>query len=344
MIKEDSEGEDVFDDDEEGAVSKGKMDNRNRNLNKNNNNSESLNKKNNNNENLNKNDENEGLNQNNENEKVVCEDELDVVMNYPTILGDFEKNLKEIDDNINSTINDDATNNETTNNDTTTNNTTNDDTTNNDTTNNDTTNNDTTNNDTTNNEKSSSEFSPFSSLSSSSSPPYAYSTPQPPPPPQAVVFPPPPPSSFINSLIVEGNKKSPFPRHDDVTKEEHNGNDVKDYSKFIGNVRHWSDSSGSKSCDVIGNKKRVHQEWEKHSLQAEHPVVQWSLNDVSDWLLSLGMRKHVIKFKSELIDGKKLLSLKRPDFIALNVREVKERMQLERALIRASRVAKKSSC
>ena len=62
------------------------------------------------------------------------------------------------------------------------------------------------------------------------------------------------------------------------------------------------------------------------------PVEDWFYVDVLDWLESVQMHQYKINFANHCIDGKKLLNLKRNDYITLGVTQVGHRMNLERSI------------
>lgn len=68
----------------------------------------------------------------------------------------------------------------------------------------------------------------------------------------------------------------------------------------------------------------------------EKPVDQWLCNDVLDWLDSLGMSQYKPSFQRNCVDGKKLVSLSRNNYIDLGVTQVGHRMNLERSIKKAA--------
>lgn len=68
----------------------------------------------------------------------------------------------------------------------------------------------------------------------------------------------------------------------------------------------------------------------------EKPVDQWLCNDVLDWLDSLGMSQYKSSFQRNCVDGKKLVSLSRNNYIDLGVTQVGHRMNLERSIKKAA--------
>lgn len=62
------------------------------------------------------------------------------------------------------------------------------------------------------------------------------------------------------------------------------------------------------------------------------PVEDWFYVDVLDWLESVQMNQYKVNFANHCIDGKKLLNLKRNDYITLGVTQVGHRMNLERSI------------
>lgn len=68
----------------------------------------------------------------------------------------------------------------------------------------------------------------------------------------------------------------------------------------------------------------------------EKPVDQWLCNDVLDWLDSLNMSQYKSSFQRNCIDGQKLVSLSRNNYIDLGVTQVGHRMNLERSIKKAA--------
>lgn len=62
------------------------------------------------------------------------------------------------------------------------------------------------------------------------------------------------------------------------------------------------------------------------------PVEDWFYVDVLDWLESVQMQQYKVNFANHCIDGKKLLNLKRAEYITLGVTQVGHRMNLERSI------------
>ena len=63
-------------------------------------------------------------------------------------------------------------------------------------------------------------------------------------------------------------------------------------------------------------------------------VRDWSVENVSEWLVAMQLSHHVACFHDNQLDGKGLEGLGRRELIRLGVSEVGERMVLERAIKR----------
>ncbi|ESO11994.1 hypothetical protein HELRODRAFT_158379 [Helobdella robusta] len=94
----------------------------------------------------------------------------------------------------------------------------------------------------------------------------------------------------------------------------------------------------SKSVEVVSPLK----EYRRQELSINNIVSAWSVNDVTNFLISLGLLQHVNNFKIGKVDGFKLQQLKRQDFIHLGVDDVTHRMHIERGILKANRTM--SSC
>ena len=68
----------------------------------------------------------------------------------------------------------------------------------------------------------------------------------------------------------------------------------------------------------------------------DKPVEIWLCNDVLDWLDSLNMSQYKNSFQQNCVDGKKLLSLTRNNYIELGVTQVGHRMSIERSIKKAA--------
>ena len=65
-----------------------------------------------------------------------------------------------------------------------------------------------------------------------------------------------------------------------------------------------------------------------------NPVEKWKCADVFDWLESLGMGQYKDSFARLSVDGRRLVSLERNDYIELGVLEVSHRIDLQRSIMR----------
>ncbi|KAL4233853.1 hypothetical protein ACF0H5_008529 [Mactra antiquata] len=68
---------------------------------------------------------------------------------------------------------------------------------------------------------------------------------------------------------------------------------------------------------------------------SDKPINQWFCNDVLDWLDSLNLSQYKSSFQRNCIDGTKLSSLTRNNYIDLGVTQVGHRMNLERSIKKA---------
>ncbi|PIO39939.1 hypothetical protein AB205_0108480, partial [Aquarana catesbeiana] len=74
-----------------------------------------------------------------------------------------------------------------------------------------------------------------------------------------------------------------------------------------------------------------------HPMHTSRPFLQkplslWNKYDVGDWLESLNLAEHRLKFQDNEIEGSHLPALTKDDFVELGVTRVGHRMNIERAL------------
>lgn len=68
-----------------------------------------------------------------------------------------------------------------------------------------------------------------------------------------------------------------------------------------------------------------------------HPVCDWTVDDVGDWLETIQLGKHRERFRIGGVDGRQLVELDRGKFIELGVTDVGDRMSIERQLMKLSK-------
>lgn len=68
----------------------------------------------------------------------------------------------------------------------------------------------------------------------------------------------------------------------------------------------------------------------KGHIVGESDMSQWSIVDVSRWLLTIGMEEYVTLFREELLDGETLQDMTKEDFIHLSVKENDAEVLLEK--------------
>ena len=135
--------------------------------------------------------------------------------------------------------------------------------------------------------------------------PPAFPPPSPPPPPPPSSPPPSPPSSptFPNNFPPASSLSVP--------------NYIKD-----------SEISSQNSSPPSSKRNTVDL---SHNFLAT-PIDNWTIDDVTSWLNSMNLKEHSERFKLGRVDGSKLKTLGRNDFIALGVTQVGQRMNIERAV------------
>lgn len=77
---------------------------------------------------------------------------------------------------------------------------------------------------------------------------------------------------------------------------------------------------------MTGSPFQVQREFKQKSLD------QWTQRDVADWLESLFLQEYRTNFQG--INGARLLQMNQNDFIALGVKQVGHRVNMERSLKR----------
>ncbi len=68
----------------------------------------------------------------------------------------------------------------------------------------------------------------------------------------------------------------------------------------------------------------------KGHIVGESDMSQWSIVDVSRWLLAVGMEEYVTLFREELLDGETLQDMTKEDFILLSVKESDAEVLMEK--------------
>ncbi|ELU12707.1 hypothetical protein CAPTEDRAFT_129779 [Capitella teleta] len=72
-----------------------------------------------------------------------------------------------------------------------------------------------------------------------------------------------------------------------------------------------------------------------HKPFQDKPVEAWQVSDVKDWLSSLQLSDHSARFVSSCVNGQRLIQLGYSELIDLGVRQVDERMTIQRAIKQA---------
>ena len=216
---------------------------------------------------------------------------------------------------------------------------------------------------------------PSSSLSSSSSS-SSFSSQEITPATNSEIFPPPPTRVLLEKLLVENTKVHPKNLKSDLKKinnndtngkvisntqkdsflkkqHEENAENIVDVDKtpknkissiinaFNRQNSNPNNVSSEKNNDLnvlMTNGVEVKEKKESETMEKnDGSMSQWDVEDVLQWLSSMNLHKYSFKFRSESVDGAKLKSMKRNDFISLGIKDVKDRMNIERSLMKASK-------